>query len=71
MKTDSQGNIYITGDFKGTVDFDPGPNTHLLISAGIYDVFVLKLDPAGNFLWAKSMGGPNTDQGLSVDIDSY
>ena len=51
------GNVYVTGDFSGTVNFDPGPNTHDLTSVGGSDAFVLKLDPAGNFDWAQSFGG--------------
>lgn len=57
MSTDDLSNIYISGVFKGTVDFDPGPATVNLSasSPGTDDLFILKLDSAGNFLWAKSI----------------
>ncbi|MCP4641529.1 MAG: hypothetical protein GY851_13890 [bacterium] len=62
--------IFVTGSFGGTVDFDPGPGTHNLTSAGYGDVFVLKLDNAGNFAWASAMGGVSSDAGTSVTEDT-
>ncbi|WP_317896559.1 T9SS type A sorting domain-containing protein [Aurantibacillus circumpalustris] len=49
--TDQCGNLYTAGTFSGTVDFDPGPSVYTLTAAG-QDLYVLKFDPAGNFLWA-------------------
>jgi len=69
IKTDSAGNIYITGWFSGTVDFDPGPGVYTLSSAGGNDVFVVKLSAAGNLLWARCVGGTSTDIGFSIAID--
>lgn len=69
IATDASGNIYITGYFMGTVDFDPGAATTNLTSAGGNDVFVQKLDPLGNLLWARSFGGSSNDVGNSIHID--
>jgi len=55
--TDALGNIYFTGKFSGNVDFDPGPSIFNLTSIGSSDVFMVKLNPSGNFIWAKQMGG--------------
>jgi hypothetical protein len=66
---DGSGNQYITGRFEGTVDFDPGLGTTNLTSAGSYDIFILKLDSNGNFIWVKSVGGTGGDQGLSIVLD--
>ena len=67
---DSTGNIYTTGRFANTVDFDPGVGTSNLTSAGSSDVFVSKLDASGNLLWAKSFGAAAADAGLSIAVDS-
>ncbi len=69
---DSSGNVYTTGNFQGTVDFDPGAGVFYLTSAsaGYYDTFVSKLDSSGNIVWAKSMGGSDYDYGLGVAVDS-
>lgn len=55
------GELYITGQFTNTVDFDPGAGVYNLTSSGGYDIFVLKLDSAGNFIWAQSFGSPNSE----------
>jgi hypothetical protein len=67
---DAAGNVYTTGYFLGTVDFDPGANINNITAAGAYDIFVSKLDSQGVFVWAKSMGGPGDDQGLSIAVSA-
>lgn len=67
---DNAGNIYTTGSFEGTQDFDPGNNTYHLNSKGHYDIFILKLDPSGNFIWAYSYGNSGDDMGFALDVDS-
>jgi hypothetical protein len=69
IKTDGSGNVYVTGRFQGTVDFDPGAGVSNLTSAGNNDIFVLKLTGSGNFVWARGMGGTSDDQGTSIVID--
>lgn len=54
ITTDPTGNMYTTGSFSGTVDFDPGPGSFTLTSSG-GDIFISKLDAAGNFVWAKKL----------------
>jgi len=66
---DSLGNVYSTGDFEGTVDFDPGVGVNKLTSNGGKDIFILKLDSSGNHLWAKSMGGTLTQYSGSIAVD--
>jgi len=43
------------------VDFDPGIGTYNLSVYDRRDVFIQKLDPLGNFLWAASLGGDEND----------
>lgn len=69
ISNDAWGNVYVTGRYAGTVDFDPGVGTYNLTSNGGMDAFVLKLDSLGSFLWAASMGGANTEVGYSISTD--
>jgi hypothetical protein len=67
---DGSGNVYSTGIFEATVDFNPGAGTVNLVSQGQDDVFVSKLDPNGGFVWAKSFGGSSTDGVGEITIDN-
>ncbi len=67
---DASGNVFTTGYFNGTVDFDPGPGTFNLTSTGSEDVFISKLDVAGNFVWAKQISGTSNDIGQSIAVDA-
>ncbi len=70
ITVDAAGNVYTTGRFSGTVDFDPGAATFDLTSAGSADVFISKLDADGNFVWAKNIGGVNDDDSFSIAVDA-
>ncbi len=71
ISTDASGNVYTTGAFRGSADFDPGPGTSVLNGSGVgSDVFVQKLDPGGNFVWARSFGGTSFDSGISLALDA-
>lgn len=70
LSQDSQNDLYITGSFSNTVDFDPGPGVSNLYSAGGEDIFVMKLDDSGNFQWARNVGGTGTDVSQSIAVDS-
>jgi hypothetical protein len=70
IAVDASGNVYTTGSFEGTADFDPGSGVSNLTSAGDNDVFVRKLDASGNFLWARSMGGTGSDRGGGIAVDA-
>jgi len=64
---DSDSNTYIGGYFYGTAEFG---NTELISSGGA-DIFIAKLDPEGNFLWAKKAGGIYDDVCRGVCSDNY
>lgn len=71
MALDSEENIWITGSFEGTVDFDPGPASSPLTSAGAWDIFVTKRSADGTLVWAGSMGGvENFDTGYDIALDA-
>ncbi|MGB3946817.1 MAG: SBBP repeat-containing protein [Bacteroidia bacterium] len=66
---DTMGNVYATGAFAGTADFDPSGATFNLTSTGSSDIYINKLDSLGNFVWAINMGSTSGDEGLSITTD--
>lgn len=70
MTTDAAGNLYLAGNFEATVDFDPGTGTQELTSAGLSDIFLMKLDADGQFLWAKRIGGIDYEKANGMVIDA-
>jgi len=67
---DAQGNILITGIFTQTAMFNPGGEGGELTSNGFQDLFVLKLNQDGNFIWVKGFGSPNYEESVSVATDA-
>ncbi len=58
IAVDDDDNLYISGYFLGTVDFDPGPGVFELTSnAAGANSFICKLDPQGGFEWVKAFSG--------------
>ncbi len=79
IKVDASGNIYATGGFGGTLDFDPGAGTYNLSTGSTSgtngtEIFILKLDASGNFTWAKMLKSntlsTNLNYGYSIDTDA-
>ena len=59
VAVDKWNNVYVVGQFAGTVDFDPaGPNSSATVTShdNSYDAFVAKFDANGNFQWVKTWG---------------
>ena len=68
---DKSNNLYLTGWFYDTVDFDPGQGVHNATSNGLDDTYLLKLTQDGNFVWVKTWGGTQSDGGgHGVAVDS-
>ena len=63
------GGAFVAGYFSGTADFDPGPGTTELTSAGSADAFVVRLDAEGRLVWARRFGGRLGDVALGVAAD--
>jgi hypothetical protein len=63
---DSMGAVVVTGSLIGTASF----GGDALVSAGGEDVFVAKLDPAGNHLWSArfgDLGGAQHGEAVAID----
>lgn len=73
---DRTDNVYITGHYSYSVDFDPDGRGDTLTTVGDnvlevdYDVFVAKYDSSGDYLWAKSMGSSFRDNGNGIAVDN-
>jgi hypothetical protein len=65
VAADAKGNLAVTGSMQQTTDFGMG----VLTSAGMDDIFLLKLDPNGNTLWAQRYGDATEQFGYFVAFD--
>ncbi len=72
ISTDAPGDVYVTGGFYGTTDFDPGPGVYNLTTTGFNsNIYVLKWSAAGNFIWAGGMGNSSGGNwGASIKTDA-
>lgn len=66
VTVDGQGNVIVTGDIAGKVDFGGGE----LTSAGATDVLLLKLDPAGAYVDSKLFGNASAQNAAAVGVDA-
>lgn len=55
--TDPAGNLLVAGYFQSTCDLDPGPGVANVTAIGHSDMFLLKLDPNGAFVFARHIRG--------------
>jgi hypothetical protein len=65
----STGNVYLTGHFRSTVDFDPSASLNNKTSAGGEDIFLQKIDGSGNIVWTQTFGSTGDDRGLCITSD--
>ncbi len=66
---DAGGNVYVSGNFGYTVDFDPNGGTGTLTSNGLNDIFLCKFNASGVFQWVKQIGSTGQDYGQALTID--
>ncbi|MFI5172055.1 MAG: T9SS type A sorting domain-containing protein [Chitinophagales bacterium] len=67
---DDTGNIYITGEYWETVDFDPGPGVYELTDENGSNAFIVKLNSDGEFLWVKEIENGKYDDGRDLCLDN-
>jgi len=68
IATDGSNNVMITGSTRST-NFPISSGAYQTGNSGDYDAFVVKLNAAGNRLWATYYGGSNTDSGYDIATD--
>ncbi|MDB5386553.1 MAG: hypothetical protein JWM11_2199, partial [Planctomycetaceae bacterium] len=66
VAVDSSGNVYVTGEFGGTVVFSGNSRT----SAGNLDIVALKLNNSGNLVWVQTIGGTSSEFGQGIAVDN-
>lgn len=67
---DQAGSVFVTGEFSGTADANPGAANWPLISSGVRDIYLTKLDSVGGFVWSRRFGGTGGELVGGVDVDS-
>lgn len=67
---DALNNIYLIGEFRNVIDFNPGPEEAIFNTKGLTDIFLLKLSSLGTYQWAKTYGSTGLDFGHSVTTDA-
>lgn len=71
MDIDKFNNVYTTGTFLGTVDFNPdNAIAYPLTNSFARSIYLTKLDDNGNFVWVKNTGS-NTCSPKSLSVDDY
>lgn len=71
MACDKNSNIYLTGSFLGSVDFDPGPGSQWRSALSVRNIFISKLNSSGNLLWVKTIGeNKQGDEAYSLSVDT-
>lgn len=69
MEVDLTNNIYTTGAFDGTADFNPGGISNVLSSLGGTDIFISKIDKFGNYVFGSQYAGLGSERGTGVVVD--
>jgi hypothetical protein len=71
FELDEEANLYISGYFSRSMDFDPGTDSTILECVDNYtDIFVLKLNKEGDFVWVKQLKGSLGDFNRTLHLDS-
>lgn len=68
--TDLDGNVYTVGAFDDFRDFDPGPAIDLITATGAWDIFIVKLNAAGEYQWVKHLHNAGDNWAHDVIIDT-
>lgn len=64
----NQADLFISGSFQGTMDFDPGAGVDEYISGAQRDFFLIKLNREGVYQWSRKMEGNNESHPSDLKI---
>ena len=71
INLDYQGNIFMTGGFVDTADFDMDSTSFILRGTPTHDVYIARYFADGSFSWAKNFGNLGYDFGKDCETDNY
>ncbi len=63
---DKDGNVYLVGDY---YEYTLFAGTDTFLNAGLEDIYLIKYDSNGNFMWATSWGGSSGEKVTGVAAD--
>ncbi|MBX2930497.1 MAG: T9SS type A sorting domain-containing protein [Chitinophagaceae bacterium] len=71
IRVDNANNIFVAGHFDGTIDLNPDVSaSNNFTSNGCGDIYLLKLNSSGEYIWGFNVGGSNCDYSWYMDIDA-
>lgn len=65
IDVDASGNIYVSGVFSNSINFDG----LILTAAGSSDIFLIKMDSNGNIIWGKKIGNNGAEEGCEMEVN--
>lgn len=65
------GDVVVVGSYVNAADLDPGPGTYIMGGEDWPWLFICRLNPQGELLWAKRSGDNNGMWPPSVVIDAF
>jgi hypothetical protein len=69
VKVDNSGNLYVTGEFTGIVDFDPGAGVDEETAQFGQDACLVKYNASGEYQYALTWGGNGDDSARGIAFD--
>lgn len=66
----SDGSLYVTGSFSGTIDVDPSSNVYEVTGEFYSDTYVVKLTPFGELDWVKTFSSDGEDWAKSIKVSA-
>lgn len=70
VETDINGDVYVTGFYSGSISIDHAAGTDFISSKGSNDIFIMKFDASGYYSWMYSVGGPDSDISIDMEVTS-
>jgi hypothetical protein len=70
IQCDASGNVYTSGSYASTLDFNLGAATEIMSATGVADIYLLKLTNDGDFIWSRKIGGISNEYAFSMSIDA-